>query len=548
MRALPTHLPKPRAEHLAVLASVKYDLLIVGGGITGAATTRDATMRGLKVACVEKTDFAYGTSSRSSKLVHGGLRYLEQMKLKLVFEGTQERATVQGNAPHLVKPLAFVMPSFVGDRHGPRKIGIGLWLYDQLAGRRRYGRHQRFDREAFRALEPTVRDEGLVGGALYYDCMTDDARLVIETVIDAERGGATILNYCRYLAPIRDGEGRIVGARVEDGLTGTQYEVQCRVLVHCAGPWTDEVLAQGEPGKAPMIRTTKGVHLCIPAARLPVRHAVVMTARRDRRVIFAIPWGRVTLVGTTDTDYTGSPDAVAATRDDVDYLKETLAHTFPSHPIGDEDVIATYAGLRPLVRDDANSPYDTSREHTVLTSPDGRVTISGGKLTTHRRMAHDVVVAAMELLGMPKRQQPKCPTAKAALPGAQGFDLAQDVAPAVAHLVARGAPDDVAEWLVNRYGARWSEMDGALSERLVPGLPFTVAEADHAMVFEHARTLEDVLIRRLPVYYEAPEQGLECVDHLAARMASQLGWDAAQSAAHIQRYRDTVARSRAWRT
>ena len=539
--------PADRSSRLDALVSTDHHMLVVGGGITGAGVARDAAMRGFKVACVEQVDFGYGTSSRSSKLIHGGLRYLEQMNLRLVFEGTHERATVRAIAPHLVQPIPFLVPVFEESKHSVRKLGVGLWMYDALAGKRRHGKHTRHDAETLMGLEPTLRKNGLRGGAIYFDCMTDDARLVLENVLSAHAQGATMLNQVSFVRPIRDDAGHITGAVLRDHPTGRTLEARCRVLIQCAGPWTDDVLKRCAKDMPSMIRTTKGVHVVFPHAKLPVRHAVVMSAVRDHRVIFAIPRGRVTLVGTTDTDYGGDPDDVHATRDDVEYLVETVARYFPEHAPPASAIVATYAGLRPLVRDDASSPYDVSREHTVVARADGTVTIGGGKLTTYRRMASDVVVAAMKVMGLTRKHRPKCPTRTASLPGADGFDVEADAPKAIDALVQRGVAKDVATHLVSVYGIRHTGLDGDVETRLVPGLPFVLGEVDHAVTHEGALTPEDVLVRRLPVFYEAPDQGLECLEAVCDRMAGLLGWSPEARLDHVVSYRATVERSRRWR-
>ncbi len=535
-----------RSARLEQLASTDYDMLVVGGGITGLATTRDAAMRGFKVACVEREDFAYGTSSRSSKLIHGGLRYLEQANFRLVFEGTQERATLRKVAPHLVRPIQFLVPVYESSKHGVLTLGVGLWMYDQLAGKRRYGRHSRHKAESLLRREPALRADGLRGGAIYYDCMTDDARLCVENAAAAHELGATVLNQAAFTSPQRNNDGRVVGAVVTDRLSGAEIEVRCRVLIHCAGPWTDAVLSRCGDDDG-MIRTSKGIHVLFPHDVLPVNHAVVMAAQSDRRVLFAIPRGRVTLVGTTDTDYSSSPDDVHATSADVDYLLETVDHYFPDHTPGRADIRATYAGLRPLVRDDAESPYDVSREHTVVSREDGTITIGGGKLTTYRRMASDVVRAAMKLLGLKRKEQPKCPTADARLPGAVGFRPAVDAAPAIEVLVGGGLPEDVAEHLVSVYGARHFGIAAEHGGRIIDGMPFCWAEVDHAVCQESALTLGDVLVRRLPIFYEAEEQGLEIADAVADRMSALLGWDEARRAQELSKYGAVVAQSRKWK-
>ena len=540
--------PTNRGERLGALSREPFDVLVVGGGITGVGVARDAALRGLRVACVDRGDFGRGTSSRSSKLIHGGLRYLEQLKLGLVFEGTHERALLQRLAPHLVRPIPFLVPVYEGDRHGPVVLGVGLWMYDTLAGRRRTSRHRRYGPEALAGREPALRTDGLRGGAIYHDCMTDDARLVIENALSAAAAGATLANYVRFMRPLRDAGGRVTGAVLQDALTGDELEVSCRVLAVCAGPWTDEVFGRASVDGTRMLRTTKGVHALVAREDLPVNHAVVMNARADRRVLFAIPRGPVTLIGTTDTDFDDDPSDVHATAEDIEYLLETVRHYFPDAAATPDRVRSTYAGLRPLVRDDAQSPYDVSREHTIVRDGDGTVTIAGGKLTTFRRMAADVTEAVLDVLGVPRRGRTRCSTGAAALPGAEGLDFAAERDGLVQALVADQVPADVAARRVDVYGARHTALADDPVERLAPGFPYTLAEVEHAARSEAALTLEDVLVRRLPAFYELPDQGLECVEAAADRMAAVLEWTPDLRSTRVASYRETVAQSRRWAT
>ena len=534
-----------RNARLHLLEENCFDFLIVGGGITGVACARDAVLRGFSAACVEKNDFAYGTSSRSSKLIHGGLRYLEQANFKLVFEGTHERAQLRKVAPHLVKPIPFMFPVFKEAKHGMATISFGLWLYDTLAGKHRYGRHRRYKRDEIMSLEPGLRSEGLSGGAVYYDCMTDDARLCLENAVSAHESGAVMLNYTRFLHSVKDPDGRAIGATVRDENSGREFKVNCKVLIYCAGPWTDQVLSAGQEKQKSMIRTTKGVHLLFAADRLPVNHAVVMNSVTDGRVVFAIPRGRVTLVGTTDTDYNGDPDGVHATSEDVDYLMETLEHYFPGLNLTREDIRASYAGLRPLVRDDSDSPYDVSREHTVSIGEDSSVTIGGGKYTTYRLMADDILSEAMKVMGLRRAERVKCATRDVLLVGAE--DLAPQQREELLKELYAKMDEDIADYLLNAYGGRAGRVAGGDLSRLVSGFPFVYSEVEYGIQNESAVTPADVLIRRIPVFYEAPDQGLECLDKVVDHMAASLGWTLDQKEKHTEDYRALVESSRRWR-
>jgi glycerol-3-phosphate dehydrogenase len=535
-----------RNARLQSLENKNFDFLIVGGGITGVACARDAALRGFTAACVDKCDFAYGTSSRSSKLIHGGLRYLEQANFRLVFEGTHERARLRKVAPHLVRPIPFMFPVYKEGKHGVFALSFGLWLYDTLAGKRRYGRHRKYSREEVLSLEPSLRGEGLRGGAVYYDCMTDDARLCLENAISAHEAGATMLNYTRFVRALKNDDGRAVGAVVLDELSKREYTVHCKVLIICAGPWTDRVRKTAQNNGEPMIRTTKGIHLLFTSERLPVSHAVVMSSVTDGRVVFAIPRGRVTLVGTTDTDFEGSPDDVHATAEDVDYLMATLEHFFPEANLTTKDIRASYAGLRPLVRDDSDSPYDVSREHTVLVGDDDTVTIAGGKFTTYRLMADDVLNEAMKVMDLSRSERVKCATRDAMLVGAE--DLAGEPrVELLAHLKTKMSAE-VAEYLVGLYGGRAKLLADGDMTPLVDGFPFVYAQVDHAIHAEAAVTPADVLMRRIPVFYETPDQGLECLEGVVDRMASVFGWSVEMRDALTDDYRVRVQDSRRWRS
>ena len=308
-----------RRAQLEGIRGVSCDLLVVGGGITGACIARDAAMRGINVVLVDKNDFAWGTSSRSSKLIHGGFRYLEQMDFRLVFESTQERAILSKIAPHLVTPCPFLFPSYKGDRYGPTLIGLGMWLYDVLATFRAYRRHEMLAKEPFLARVPHLESRGLTGGALYYDAMTHDAFLTVSIIEDAVIHGAFCANYLGYEGAVYQA-GKVVGARLRDRETNELFAINTPWIVHAAGPYTDDVQARAGLVGSPMVRPTKGVHIAVSRDRLPLDAALVMNSRRDHRVTFALPWGDITVIGTTDTDHTGPIYDVHADKSDVDYL------------------------------------------------------------------------------------------------------------------------------------------------------------------------------------------------------------------------------------
>ncbi|HPH29113.1 MAG TPA: glycerol-3-phosphate dehydrogenase/oxidase [Pseudomonadota bacterium] len=564
-----------------------FDLLVIGGGITGAGIARDAALRGLKVALVEKNDFAAGTSSKSSKLIHGGLRYLQQAELSLVFEAVSERTRLLKLAPHLVRPQRFLVPAYRGKFPGRMALNAGLLMYDALSRFSAPGRHRTYRKKALLAKEPGLRDERLTGGVTYYDSITDDARLTIENILDAKRHGAQILSYARVTGFIEGktegNESLISGVTVQGVIDPEQSaQVRAKVTINATGPWSDLVLRllqRDQP--APLLRPTKGAHVVLDAARLPVTHAVVMTTPQDERVMFAIPWtdpdqpaASRTILGTTDTDYHGDPDRVAADAADVEYLLTAANFYFPTAKLQPADVLATWAGLRPLVMPDAEglSASSVSREHRILSRP-GLITIVGGKLTTYRRMAEQLLDAAYQQLGVPV---PECPTSDRPLPGAEGLlaekDGIEPVESVVMALLATELPAElpaldrqVAVNLAHTYGARALRLlervqshqipavttaagTSVATERLDPELPYIYAEVDLAVTEDAAERLEDVLGRRLPLLLRARDQGLFCAAKVAARMAALLDWTPAQTAAELAHYQDVVALSRLFRT
>ena len=553
-----------RAEMWKALGG-QVDVLVVGGGIVGAGIARDAARRGLKVALVEMKDLAYGTSSRSSKLVHGGLRYLEQYEFSLVFEAVSERRVLLDLAPHLVEPLGFLFPVYRGSRHNLLVINAGMWLYDGLSLFRSPKMHRNLKPKDVAQEEPALKQDQLQGAPLYYDCSTDDARLTLENALDAAAHGAIVATWCKADGFLKDEGGRIVGAVVEDVATGERREVRAHAVVNATGPWTDQTIGLSQARKrGDLLRTTKGVHIVVDAKRLPVKHAVVCFHPTDERVLFAIPWGAQTYIGTTDTDYEGAPEDVAASSDDVDYLLDAANAYFPEYPLGREDVISTWAGLRPLIAPQGEpgevSESQVSREHQVLVGQDGLITIAGGKLTTFRRMAAEVVDKAVELLRLtsqlPAAELEDAHTERQPLPGAVGWPEDDDAAKVVAVVMDAGKgriPKTVARYLVERYGTRGVGVaalcaaDAQLAKPLIVGRPEVLAQVDWSVNEELAATVTDFMVRRTQIFFRDADQGLGCAESVGARMQKLLGWTDAQRDASIRAYRDEVALSRRWR-
>ncbi|MBA3457390.1 MAG: glycerol-3-phosphate dehydrogenase [Deltaproteobacteria bacterium] len=543
------------------MSTAAFDLVVIGGGITGAGIARDAALRGLKVALFEKNDYASGTSSKSSKLVHGGLRYLEHGEIGLVFESVSERRIQTRVAPHLVRPLPFLIPIYKGAKPGLELMNFGLWIYDSLALFRAPRLHRTFrGARAALELEPQLRGEGLRGALEYYDCATDDARLVLENAIDARALGADCRTYTEVTRFERAADGRITGVHVRDRLTGASSLVTARVVVLAAGAWTDEMIRRFEiPMERPILRRTKGVHIVIPRERLPLARAITLISPVDQRVMFAIPWRERTVLGTTDTDFVGSADEVAADASDVEYLCASGNGYFPGANLTPDDVISTWAGLRPLIAAPPNvDESQISREHEVFSRNDGLVIIAGGKLTTYRRMAREAVnktLALMTELGEAVEVK-KNTTKTRPLPGAAGLsvDSLEGVAEVGRKLMDdHGLDVDTATHLCGVYGtrapllaARISE-DRSLGRRLDKELPYVWAEIEFAANHDLARTIEDVLGRRVPLLLVSRDQGLSVVDRVGDMLGAIHGWTAQQKAAMLDEYKAEVELSRRWR-
>ena len=536
--------------------SGSFDLLVVGGGINGAGIARDAARRGLKVALVEMRDLAWGTSSRSSKLVHGGLRYLELYEFGLVFEAVRERRILQEIAPHLVRPLGFLFPIYKESRHNLLTLRAGMMLYDGLSLLRSPKLHKVLNRSRVADVAPGLRQEGLKGAPLYYDCATDDARLTLESAIDAAAAGAVVVTGAKVTSFLRSEDGTVTGAEVVDANTGERREVRAASVVNATGPWAQKVAALSGAESRAKLRPTKGVHITVSTERLPLEHAVVCFHPRDERVLFLIPWGDQAYIGTTDTDYQDDPADVAADADDVAYLLEAANAYYPECKLTGDDVFSTWAGLRPLVMpvsaggDVAESAI--SREHQVITGHDGVITIAGGKLTTYRMMSAEVVDTAVRQLterGAAPDIKP-CDTETAPLPGA-----AEPLPEPAAIVAASGGTlsTDSAALLLHTYGsrargvARLAQQSPELAQPLLPGRPEVRAQVDWAVNEELANEVADVLVRRTQLFFRAADQGLAAAEWVGARMQQLCGWDDARRDASLAAYRQEVGLSRQWR-
>ncbi|KPK11009.1 MAG: hypothetical protein AMJ62_16540 [Myxococcales bacterium SG8_38] len=553
----------PTREEMWEKIPEEADVVVIGGGITGAGIVRDAARRGLRAVLFEQNDIAYGTSSRSSKLIHGGLRYLESYEFSLVFESVSERRVVMDFAPHLVNPLAFLFPVYKGARKSLRMITAGMWLYDGLALFRSPKRHRALKPKEVAEEEPILKQEGLQGAPLYYDCSTDDARLTLETIIDAIRNGGVAVNWARVDALTKDDHGRVSGVVVRNVRDGSLKEVRSHTVINATGPWTDEVLAMSGPRTGKLLRPTKGIHIVVDKEKLPVQHAVVLFHPADKRVLFALPWGERTYVGTTDTDYDGAPGKEFATLADVDYLIQAANHYFPSNPIHRADVICTWAGLRPLIAPDLEvsdlAESQVSREHQILVGEDGLITIAGGKLTTYRKMAKECVDTAVQILklsGKLPEDIHSAQTFKHPLPGAVGWPADDDhnkVADQVSQVCNCELDAQARLHLVDTYGMRALELakmcadDPSLTEPIVPGRIEIMAQVDFGVREEMAASVSDIMIRRTQIFFRDHDQGLGSVDKVADRMAALIGWSETEKRKSIDGYKAEVALSQKWK-
>jgi len=542
-----------RADALRKLASGPLDVLIIGGGVTGTGAALDAASRGLRVGLVEARDLAAGTSSRSSKLVHGGLRYLEQRDFKLVKEALRERDLLVAKlAPHLVRPLPFLYPIYKKVVERPY-VGAGLVIYDAMEGTKRpvpYHRHLTTRGALKRA--PSLKADRLAGAMMYYDAQVDDARLAMTVARTAAAHGATVVTGASAVALLRSSDERdapVIGARIRDEETGHLHDIRATRVVVCAGVWSDLVHEASGVRAGYQVRMSKGVHLVVP--RSAIDAGTGMIVRTEKSVLFFIPWGDDRwIVGTTDTDFSGDRSEPTATAQDVSYILGQ-ANRVLAKPLTSRDVLAVYAGLRPLVADPEPAPglvptdvadkptTKLSREHVVDAPLPGLVSIAGGKLTTYRLMARDVIDVAVNDF---PREVPPSVTDQLPLLGADGLAAVRAGAQRLAEDYGLSVP--AVEHLITRYGALAEEVlgliraDKSLGRPLAAGYPYLRAEVVYAVTHEGALRVEDVLARRVRLLIESPDAGVPVASAVATIMGKLLGWGRRQRAQETQRYLD----------
>ena len=537
------------------LMTEQFDVVVVGGGITGLGVALDAASRGLRTALVERHDFASGTSSKSSKLIHGGLRYLQQGEVRLVYEALYERQRLRRNAPHLVSLLPFLLPILTKDGVVSRKIaralGSALWMYDITGGARIGKIHRRLRKQKALAHMPTMPSQRLASAYIYYDAQADDARLCITMARSAADHGAAVINQCAVTNILRSDFGQTTGVSVM--CDGEQFDVRAHVVINAAGVWTDAVRTLEEGIDPDTIRPAKGVHVTVPWEKVRNDIAVIIPVPKDKRSLFVVPWGPKpdgtfthTYIGTTDTDYQGPVDDPQCTKDDIDYVLRALNASVTTG-ITAEDVTGVWAGLRPLVKQvnaeegtgkggKAARTADLSRRHVVLTSDSGIVTVTGGKLTTYREMAQDTVDAALKVLGRNSQstltsQIKKCRTKNLKLHGAHGYKEPRVEGSAEAHLSHRyGSDVALVQELITA--------NPQLSEALVPGLPYIKAEAIFSVIHEMALTLDDILSRRTRALLFDREATRVAAKSVAELVAPYARWDEQRIEQEVQAFQE----------
>ena len=533
--------PQQRSAAINSLASQEFDVLVIGGGINGVGIALDAASRGLSVALVESSDFASGTSSKSSKLIHGGLRYLEQYDFKLVREALNERELMVSTlSPHLVKPVSFLYP--LQEKLKERTyVGAGMALYDALRGfKRALPWHKHLSQKRISEIAPSLRLDVITGGYQYFDAQVDDARHTMTIARTAAKYGAVITTRTTCDELIFTGK-KVTGAKIRDEESGEIISVRAKSTIMAAGVWTDSLYAKFgvKPGYA--VRMSKGAHIVVPGSAIKSETGVII--KTDVSVLFIIPWGDKWIVGTTDTDYDESREEPLATSEDVTYILNQ-ANRVLEPQLRREQVIGVFAGLRPLVSTDPDSPTTKlSREHVVDSPTPGFVSIAGGKYTTYRVMAEDAVNEAINHL---RKIVPDSVTETLAIIGAEGYSVLMNQIPRLSQQYS--ISEKSVEHLLNRYGSLISEVlepaesQPELLEELIPGLAYLKAEILYAVTHEGATSIDDVLSRRTRISFEASDQGLSVLDVAADLIEETLGWSSAQRKASINHYRELVNR------
>ena len=535
-----------RSEVLEKLETETFDLLVIGGGATGCGIALDAASRGLKTALVEKEDYASGTSSKSTKLIHGGLRYLKQLDIGLVRETGTERAIVHRLAPHLVLPKKMLMPLVEGGTYGYWSTSFGLWVYDVLAGVEGEDRRKMLSKKQTLDLEPLFDPVGLKGSGFYAEYRTDDARLTIELIKTAVKNGAVALNYCKVSDFVYDGE-KIKAANCIDELSGKKILIKSRKIVSAGGPWVDKLRKKDKSLKGKRLHLTKGVHIVFAHEKIPLKYTAYFDGP-DGRMIFAVPRGRVTYVGTTDTTYHGNMDRVVATKADAEYLIKAVKYAFPTVEVGLKDIQSNWAGLRPLIHEDGKSPSELSRKDEIFVSETGLISIAGGKLTGYRKMAQRIVDLVMSEQGEIFKSSPEikedCQTKTLPLTD-DVFDSWKEVLEYIFDLEIllekKGLPAWRAGYLVHNYG-RQSELILNEMEDFndSPEVALARAEAWFGVYYEQVQSAEDFFVRRTGrLYFDMPSIS-EIRPAVMSDLQNYLRWNKKTVAAENERLDDLI--------
>lgn len=490
---------------LSRLRSEEFDLLVIGGGINGCAIARDAATRGVKTALIEKEDFAGGASGKTTKIIHGGIRYLEQFNLNLIYEALRERGILLKTVPGLVHPFEFIIPVYKDDPRPLIMMRMGVFIYDLLAGKGNIRCHRSLKKDEVVALERDIAPKGLKGGVLYCDAQMDDIRLCLDNAISAYEAGCCVANKVEAEKFIKRGS-KIAGVEATDKLTGEKFPLRARYVVNATGAWSNRLVWTDEPDASAITRPTKGVHIIY--RKLPITRAMLFSARKDKRILFVIPWRDYTLIGTTDTDFNGSPDEVYADVSDVEYLLNETRRIFPDENISKEGIITTYAGLRPLMNTQGMAPWKVSREHYIKVSASGMISVVGGKYTTYRRLAEQVVDTVIRLL---------CHSNHLSCHSREGVN-----------------PSEFKKCITATVGPTSSspaEREGDLRARI-----------EYAVKNEMANSLTDLLVRRLQ-FSATPSRGLDVSERIADIMGELLNWSPAQKEYEIQAYKYEVRKN-----
>lgn len=538
-----------RKNIISTLASQSYDLVIIGGGITGAGIALDAASRGLRTALVEKNDFAFGTSSRSTKLIHGGLRYLKQLEFGLVKEVGSERAVVHRLARHLVVPEKMLLPLSEKQGMGYWLTSIGLKIYDWLAGVKPEDQRRMLTKQQTLRYEPLLRKDDVKGGALYAEYRTDDARLTIEIVKAAVAHGAVVLSYAKATDFVYK-EDQVAGLKVHDVINGDEFTVNANAIVSAAGPWVDELREINKSKTGKRLHLTKGVHIVVAHTKFPVRQAIYFNVD-DGRMIFAIPRGRTTYIGTTDTNYDADKDRVFTTREDAQYLIAAVNATFPSAKLSLDDIESSWAGLRPLIHEEGKSASELSRKDEIFESPSGLISIAGGKLTGYRKMAERVVNLVIKK-HFEDRELAPCRTDQINLAG-HGFANVKDVKKLTENvsknLRALGMQDAAARYLVETFGMQANEIVNTADtlDKSQPELTLLKAQLFYCLRNEMVCNLQDFFVRRTGLIYFDIHQVEKWKEEIAKECAAFLGWDSTRAAFELNELVALIAAQRNFR-